>query len=207
LESGILNKYFPGLTAAQISQFEQLGPLYRDWNAKINVISRKDIENLYERHVLHSLAIGRIVNFKAGTRILDAGTGGGFPGIPLAILCPQAHFHLIDSTAKKLVVAASIASEIGLTNVTTGHARLEEYQGKYDFIVSRAVASLPSFINLVSHLISNNRTNDIPNGILYLKGGEIDNELESVNRDYFIFDLSNFFYEEFFLTKKLIHIY
>jgi 16S rRNA (guanine527-N7)-methyltransferase len=207
LESGIINKYFPTLTATQAGQFEKLGPLYREWNAKINVISRKDIDNLYERHVLHSLSIGKIISFRPGTKILDAGTGGGFPGIPLAILFPETHFHLVDSTAKKLVVAAGVAEATGLANVTTQHARLEELQGKFDFIVSRAVTALPEFTGLVSHLISNKNHNPIPNGILYLKGGEMEAELEALKREYTIFDLHNFFTEEFFLTKRLVHIY
>jgi 16S rRNA (guanine527-N7)-methyltransferase len=153
------------------------------------------------------MAIAKIISFRPGTKILDAGTGGGFPGIPLAILFPETHFHLIDSTAKKLVVAADIAYETGLKNVTTEHARLEAHQGKYDFVVSRAVASLPEFVSLVGHLISNKKVNAIPNGILYLKGGGIDEEVEALTRDYSIFDLCDFFKEEFFITKKLIHIY
>jgi len=207
LESGIILKYFPTLTAAQITQLEQLGKLYCEWNARINVISRKDIKNLYERHILHSLGIAKVADFKAGTRILDAGTGGGFPGIPLAILFPMVSFHLIDSTAKKLTVVQNIAAETGLNNITTEHGRIEDHRGLYDFIVSRAVTSLPEFIKLVRHLVAARNINMIPNGTLYLKGGDLKKELDMLNREYTIYDLSLFFEEEFFLTKKVIHIY
>lgn len=207
MESGIILKYFPTLTVAQITQFEQLGNLYHEWNARINVISRKDIENLYERHILHSLGIAKVADFKAGTSILDAGTGGGFPGIPLAILFPRVSFHLIDSTAKKLTVVQNIAAETGLNNITTEHGRIEDHRGLYDFIVSRAVTSLPEFIKLVRHLVAARNINMIPNGTLYLKGGDLKKELDLLNREYTIFDLSLFFEEEFFLTKKVIHIY
>jgi 16S rRNA (guanine527-N7)-methyltransferase len=202
-----ISRYFPQLSEHQVHQFEQLGPLYREWNARINVISRKDIENLYERHVLHSLGIAKVIDFMPGTKILDAGTGGGFPGIPLAILFPQAHFHLVDSTAKKLTVVKTISREIALKNISTEYSRLEVHRGVYDFIVSRAVTSLPEFFKLVSHLISDINKNAIPNGILYLKGGDVKNELELLNRKYKIIDLSTFFEEEFFLTKKVLHIY
>ena len=216
MESGIINEYFPLLTDVQKKQFEQLGALYREWNARINVISRKDIENLYERHVLHSLSIAKVIDFKPGTKILDAGTGGGFPGIPLAILFPQAHFHLVDSTAKKLTVVQNIAAETGLKNVTTEHSRLEDSRGLYDFIVCRAVASLPEFFRLVSHLIIYNNINVIPNGILYLKGGDINQELKGLGAwrqrgmgagKYTIYPLPDFFSEPFFSTKSLIHLF
>jgi len=211
-----ISRYFPQLSEHQVHQFEQLGPLYREWNARINVISRKDIDNLYERHVLHSLGIAKVINFRPGTNILDAGTGGGFPGIPLAILFPQAHFHLIDSTAKKLTVVQHIAGETGLNNITTEHCRLEDHRGVYDFIVSRAVTSLPEFAGLVTRFISDVNKNAIPNGILYLKGGDIDKELKSMEAwghggmeagKHSIYPLSDFFTEEFFLTKKVIYIY
>jgi len=168
----LIIRYFPNLSAQQVHQFELLGKLYPEWNAKINVISRKDIENLYERHVLHSLGIARVINFKPGTKILDAGTGGGFPGIPLAILFPEVHFHLVDSTAKKLAVVKAIAGETGLNNITTEHSRLEDHRGLYDFVVSRAVASLEEMVQWVWKNVKKDGVNDIENGILYLKGGE-----------------------------------
>ena len=199
--------YFPDLSPKQVKQFERLGALYRVWNERINVISRKDIDNLYERHILYSLGIARVMRFKPGTKILDAGTGGGFPGIPLAIMFPDAHFHLIDSTSKKLTVVNDIAAVVGLQNITTEHVRLEAHRGRYDFIVSRAVSSIPEFLTMVSHLLPAERKNSPDQGILYLKGGEVDNELKMAKRKYKVSELSQFFKEEFFSTKKLIHIY
>ena len=216
MNSELIIRYFPDLTATQLTQFEQLGPLYHGWNAKINVISRKDIANLYERHVLHSLGIAKAIEFLPGTKIMDAGTGGGFPGIPLAILFPMAHFHLIDSTAKKLTVVQNIAGELGLKNITTEHCRLEDHVGLYDFVISRAVASLDDIVHLVRKNIKKEGMNEIENGILYLKGGDVEKELESMEAwkrgigeewRYHIYALSDFFAEEFFLTKKLIHLY
>jgi 16S rRNA (guanine527-N7)-methyltransferase len=212
----LITRYFPSLTAAQIKQFEQLGPLYREWNANINVVSRQDIDNLYERHILYSLGIAKVIDFKPGTKILDAGTGGGFPGIPLAILFPQVHFHLIDSTAKKLTVVRQITAGTGLNNVETEHNRLEDHQGLYDFIISRAVASLDEMVNWVWKNIKKDGINELENGILYLKGGDINEELKSMEAwkrgsweagKHKIYPLSDFFTEEFFQTKKLIHIY
>ena len=213
-------------------QFERLGPLYREWNAKINVVSRKDIDNLYERHILHSLGIAKVINFRPGTKILDAGTGGGFPGIPLAILFPQVHFHLIDSTAKKLAVVQNIAEEAGVKNITTEHSRLEYHYGKYDFAISRAVAPLGEMVGLVCKNIKKDGINEIENGILYLKGGEVYEELNSGEAGkrgsgeagkrgsgevgkrgsgevgkYTIYKLSDFFAEPFFTTKFLIHLF
>jgi 16S rRNA (guanine527-N7)-methyltransferase len=223
LNTDLISRYFPKLTEAQIAQFEQLGSLYLDWNSKINVISRKDIDNLYERHILHSLAIAKIIEFRTGTKIMDAGTGGGFPGIPLAILFPEVHFHLIDSTAKKLTVVQNIADETGLKNITVEHSRLEDHREIYDFVVSRAVASMDAIVRLVWKNIKKDGINEIENGILYLKGGDVNEELKSMEAwghggkvpgklgsgeagNYTIYPLSDFFTEEFFQTKKLIHI-
>jgi 16S rRNA (guanine527-N7)-methyltransferase len=212
-------------------QFERLGPLYQEWNAKVNVVSRKDIDNLYERHVLHSLGIAKIIKFQPGTKILDAGTGGGFPGLPLAILFPEIDFHLVDSTAKKLIVVQNIAKEIGLSNITTEHSRLENHQGLYDFAVSRALASLGDMVRWVRKNIKRAEINELPNGLLYLRGGDVEPEVQNFAKSlklpipksfkqqisqspnhpilskYNIYLLSDFFKEEFFLTKKLIHLY
>jgi 16S rRNA (guanine527-N7)-methyltransferase len=229
LEFGILNRYFPDLSPAQLKQLEQLGPLYHEWNAKINVISRKDIDNLYERHVLHSMSIARAIKFKAGTTVLDAGTGGGFPGIPLAILFPDVYFHLADSTAKKLTVINAIAAETGLNNITTEHVRLEDHYKKYDFVVSRAVASLDEMVEWVWKNVKAVGFNDLPNGILYLKGGEagmqgggeagkrgtlepwnsgtIVGKQQKLPSDYTIYPLSDYFEEPFFLTKYIVHLF
>ncbi len=204
----ILEKYFPGLTESQHDMFRQLQPLYNDWNARINVISRKDLENLYERHILHSLAITKFTTFLPGTRLLDVGTGGGFPGIPLAIFFPDCHFTLIDSVAKKITVVNNIISELGLKNAETMVTRAESWKLSHDFILSRAVTSLPEFIALVKKNISKLSQNVLPNGILYLKGGDFDEELKKIKGyHYTVINLSHYFEEEFFETKKLIHIY
>jgi 16S rRNA (guanine527-N7)-methyltransferase len=215
LEFGIIQKYFPSLTAGQVEQFKQLGRLYPEWNAKINVISRQDIDNLFERHILHSLGIAKVLKFKPGTKILDAGTGGGFPGIPLAILFPDAQFHLVDSTAKKIAVVKAIAAETKLKNITAEHQRLERHLEKYDFIISRAVATLDQMVDWVFKNVRKDGFNSIPNGILYLKGGDFLEELKSMETgrqgdketEYDIYELSEFFSEPFFLTKKVIHIF
>jgi len=174
----IIKKYFPQLSAKQIEQFTALNALYHDWNAKINVISRKDIDNLYEHHVLHSLAIAKRINFREGTNILDFGTGGGFPGIPLAIFFPEANFKLIDGTGKKVRVAQEVANAIGLENVLPAHLRGEEEKGKFDFIVSRAVMPLPDLIKIVKKNIASDQHNVLPNGVIVLKGGNLDEELK-----------------------------
>ena len=200
-------KYFPNLSTLQLEQFEQLMELYHFWNARINVISRKDIENLELHHILHSLSIARIIRFKEGTYVLDAGTGGGLPGIPLAIFFPEVSFTLVDSVGKKIKVVEAICHELHLNNVEARQARVETLQEKYDFIVSRAVTTLPEFLNLTQTLIRRDAINFLPNGILYLKGGDIEEELFALDRRFHVYYLSNFFYEPFFETKKLVHIF
>ncbi|MBP6871726.1 MAG: 16S rRNA (guanine(527)-N(7))-methyltransferase RsmG [Bacteroidales bacterium] len=219
----LIGSHFPSLAAGQLDQFRQLGILYPEWNAKINVISRQDIDNLYERHILHSLGIAKVITFKPGTRILDAGTGGGFPGIPLAILFPDVHFHLVDSTAKKLMVVREIASAAGIANITVQHQRLEEHLNKYDFVVSRAVASLDQMVDWVFKNIKKDGFNDMINGILYLKGMETGEEynnrtIEQLNNrsgevagrrriEYQNYPLGNYFSAPFFETKAVVHLF
>ena len=202
----IIDKYFPELSPRQKEQFNNLDTLYREWNAKINVISRKDIDNLYEHHVLHSMAIARIVRFKPSTSILDFGTGGGFPGIPLAILFPECRFRLIDGTGKKVNVAAEIAKAIGLENVEAIHQRGEEEKGKFDFIVSRAVMPLPDLVKIVSKNISRKQHNSIANGILALKGGNLSEELKPYHKIVEVTPISQFFDEEWFREKSVIYL-
>ena len=202
----IIKKYFPELSNKQIAQFEQLSSLYREWNSRINVISRKDIDQLYERHVLHSLSIAKLIQFKKGTRILDAGTGGGFPGIPLSIMFPDTTFHLADSIAKKIKVVNAIKDELGLSNVIGWQSRVEEIRGKYDFIVSRAVTSMPVFYGWVKNSIRKESFNDIPNGILYLKGGDIVAEMKGLKKPKKIYPISDWFDEAFFETKIIVHL-
>ena len=202
----IITKYFPDLSARQKEQFQILGKLYPEWNQKINVISRKDIDNLYERHILHSLAIGKFMTPVAGTTILDMGTGGGFPGIPLAILWPHCRFHLIDRTGKKIKVASSIAAEAGLTNVTFQHGDIAECKEKFDYVVSRAVMQLDALIRLVRKNISRDSSNSFPNGLLCLKGGELKQETAVVRCPMIEVPLSDYFSEEFFKTKELIYV-
>jgi len=202
----IIKKYFPDLNSVQLGQFSALGKLYREWNAKINVISRKDIDHLYERHVLHSLGIAKVIRFKPGTRIMDVGTGGGFPGIPLAVLFPETEFLLIDSIAKKIKVVEGVAATTGLKNVKAFQCRAEEVRGKFDFIVSRAVTAFPKFVSLVGPRVSASQCNELPNGILYLKGGDFVNELEPFKDRVRLYKLSSFFSEEFFETKKVIYL-
>jgi 16S rRNA (guanine527-N7)-methyltransferase len=200
-------QYFPELTKSQQLQFEKLAPLYAEWNARINVISRKDMDHLYERHVLHSLGIAKIVTFKKGTRVLDVGTGGGFPGIPLAILFPEIQFNLVDSIGKKIKVVQAIAESLNLKNVIAQQSRAELYEGTYDFIVSRAVTSLPVFLTWVKNKISRQNNNAIDNGILYLKGGDLTAELSPLKTHYIVYHLSDYFEESFFETKKVVHLF
>ena len=201
----LIQKYFPNLTEEQISQFAALQELYKDWNLKINVVSRKDIEELYLRHVLHSMGIAKIVEFKPDARILDVGTGGGFPGIPLAILFPETHFHLVDSIGKKIKVVNEVVEGLQLKNVTTTNARVEEIKGNYDFIVSRAVAAMPTFVHWVKGKIAKTSRHELKNGILYLKGGDLNEELQDY-KSAKIYNLSEYFSEEFYETKKLVHL-
>ena len=202
----IIAKYFPDLSQKQFYQFEQLGELYQDWNAKINVISRKDIDELYVRHVLHSLGIAKVVEFKEETEILDIGTGGGFPGIPLAILFPKANFHLVDSIGKKIKVVQGIVESLKLTNVKASHARAEDISGKFDFVVSRAVTRVKPFYRWVKGKFNKASINDKKNGILFLKGGDLKEELLESKLRYKIFELEDYFEEEFFDTKKVVYI-
>lgn len=200
----IIRKYFPELTDAQLHQLEQLDGLYRDWNAKINVISRKDIDALYEHHILHSMAIAKAVNFRPGTEILDFGTGGGFPGIPLAILFPACRFKLIDGTGKKIRVAQEVCNAIGLKNCQPAHLRGEDEKGKYDFVVSRAVMPLPDLAKIVRKNISKTQRNATPNGIICLKGGELQAELQPFRNVVEVNPISTWFEEEWFKEKNVI---
>ena len=202
----LILKYFPDLTEEQKRQFAALYDLYLDWNSKINVISRKDIENLYEHHVPHSLGIAKVIRFRPGTQIMDLGTGGGFPGIPLAILFPEVYFHLVDSIGKKVRVASEIANSIGLKNVTFRHARAEEEKGKFDFVVSRAVMPLTDLLKIIRKNISSKQQNALPNGLICLKGGELGNETMPVKNKTTLWDLKEFFEEEFFETKKVVYV-
>ena len=202
----IITNYFTDLTDHQLEQLGHLGSLYEEWNSKINVISRKDIEQLYERHVLHSLAIAKIIQFKPGTTILDVGTGGGFPGIPLAILFPETSFTLIDAIGKKIKVVNEVATALNLQNLNARHVRVEELKQKFDFVVSRAVTAFPRFVDMVQSKVNNQNNNDLANGILYLKGGDFEDEIRPFGTLIKVYELSNFFQEEFFETKRLIHM-
>ncbi|MCK4288700.1 MAG: 16S rRNA (guanine(527)-N(7))-methyltransferase RsmG [Bacteroidales bacterium] len=200
-------KYFPDISGTQQQQFESLYKLYHNWNSMVNVISRKDIDHLYERHVLHSLSIAKVVRFKVYTEIMDAGTGGGFPGIPLAIMFPEAKFYLVDSIGKKIKVVKEISKALGLKNLKAEQIRVENVKQSYDFIVSRAVTNLPDFIRLSGYKFHKKSFNEISNGILYLKGGDFNDELKQINKKYELYNLADYFKEDFFNTKKLIHIY
>jgi len=205
-DAQVIYTYFPELTEDQKSKFDMLGSLYAEWNEKINVISRKDIDQLYTRHILHSLAIAKEVQFDAGTRILDIGTGGGFPGIPLAIMYPESDFLLVDSIGKKIKVVQEVAQAIGLSNLKAEHTRAEKVKGKFDFIVSRAVARTKMLFNWSAHLVKPSTHATQANGYYLLKGGDLDEELKELKRPYSISDISNHFEDPFFETKKVVHI-
>ncbi len=201
----ILTTYFNGLTDVQLHQFNKLGALYKEWNAQINVISRKDIDELYLRHVLHSLGIAKVQSFKSGSRILDVGTGGGFPGIPLAILFPDAQFYLVDSIGKKIKVVQEVANALELKNVKAEHIRAEKVKGEFDFIVSRAVTNMDDFVKWTRKKIVKKQNHELKNGILYLKGGDLTDELSNFPKAT-TYNLSDYFTEDFFGTKKVVHL-
>ncbi len=200
----IILKYFPNITPTQQEQFAKLQSLYEEWNAQINVISRKDIDLLYERHVLHSLGIAKVIQFNPQTNVLDVGCGGGFPGIPLAILFPETNFYLVDSIGKKIKVVNEVAQALGLKNVRAEHTRAEDVQDRYEYIVSRAVTEFPAFYRWVQNKISRKQFNTLPNGILYLKGGDLTEEFKDFKKRVVFYDLKDFFEEEFFETKKVV---
>lgn len=204
MSTTLLLKYFPDLTEKQLEQFDKLEDLYNEWNEKINVISRKDMESLYEKHILHSLAIAKVMEFAPGTKVLDIGTGGGFPGIPLAILFPEAEFTLIDSIGKKISVVNAVAEGVELKNVTAIHGRAEQLKEKFHFVVSRAVTQMPEFLKWLKGKFEKEQFNPKHNGILYLKGGDLAEELAGIKAE--IFNLKNYFDEEFFETKKVVYV-
>ena len=205
-DASILFNYFPDLTEKQKNQFVQLGSLYKDWNEKINVISRKDIDNLYINHILHSMAIAKVIQFKPGASILDVGTGGGFPGIPLAILFPETEFHLVDSIGKKITVVKEVASAIDLENMNADQIRAEQVKYKYDFVVSRAVTRMKEFYIWIHQKIKTESVHSLDNGILYLKGGDLEEEMNELKKRYSIYDLTEYFKEDFFQTKKIVYL-
>ncbi len=201
----LILKYFPDLTQDQIDKFTKLEALYQDWNLKINVVSRKDIDELYLRHVLHSLAIAKVINFKGGSKIMDVGTGGGFPGVPLAILFPECQFHLVDSINKKLNVVREVIAGCKIENVTVTHTRVEEVKDTYDFIVSRAVAAMPTFVHWVKGKIAKEQKHDIKNGIIYLKGGDLYKELGSYYRRVSVYNIRDYYPDPYFEEKKIVY--
>lgn len=206
MKSKIITKYFTDLNAQQLERFELLFSLYNDWNSQINVISRKDIDELYLKHILHSLAIAKVVDFKPGTQLLDVGTGGGFPGIPLAILYPNCQFYLVDSIGKKIKVVQEIANKLGLTNVIAQHKRAEEVTEQFDFIVTRAVTRISNFLPWVKGKVSSKNSNALKNGILFLKGGDVAEEIMESNKQAKIYSIANFFEEKFFETKVVVYM-
>ena len=201
-----IQSYFSNLSLNQIKQFEQLPALYEHWNAQINVVSRKDIDALLERHVLHSLGIAKVISFESGSNVLDVGTGGGFPGIPLAILFPDVNFYLVDSIGKKIKVVQAVADTLKLQNVRAEHQRAENVKEKFDFVVSRAVTRMPDFLKWIRKSFKKDCTNELPNGILYLKGGDLNDEMNSVDNYYNEYLLSDYFHEDFFSTKKVVYV-
>lgn len=205
-DSEIIFHYFPSLSERQKDQINQLGSLYKDWNDKINVVSRKDIENIYINHVLHSMGIAKVMSFNPKADVLDVGTGGGFPGIPLAILFPETHFHLVDSIGKKITVVSEVSKALGLKNVKAEQIRAEQIKGKYDFVVSRAVTRMKEFYGWVNNKIKDDSTHALDNGILYLKGGDLDEEMNELKCPYSIYNLSDYFKEEFFETKRVVYV-
>ncbi len=205
-DASFIFHHFPNLTEKQKKQIEQLGPLYKEWNDKINVVSRKDIENIYVNHVLHSLGIAKVISFKPGSEVLDVGTGGGFPGIPLAILFPETNFHLVDSIGKKITVVKEVSAALGLKNVRAEQIRAEEVRGKYDFVVSRAVTRMKEFYGWVNNKTKAESKNSLDNGILYLKGGDLDEEMNELKQPYSIYNLADYFKEEFFETKRVVYV-
>lgn len=202
----LILKYFPDLTESLIEKLTKLGPLYADWNDKINVISRKDMEHFYEKHVLHSLGIAKVIQFEPGTKVLDIGTGGGFPGIPLAIMFPETHFHLIDSTGKKINVVKDVAKQLKLSNVEAQQVRAEDLVRKYDFILSRAVTRFANILPWVKNKFKKEDFNELQNGLLLLKGGDVDEEMEERELSYVTYHLDDYFKEEFFKTKKVVYV-
>ena len=202
----IILKYFPDLTTEQQDKFSRLKPIYEEWNEKINVISRKDMEHFYEKHVLHSLGIAKVIQFEPGTKILDIGTGGGFPGIPLAILFPDTHFHLVDSIGKKITVVKDVARQLKLSNVEAQQTRAEDLVRRYDFIISRAVTRFANFLPWVKGKFKREDFNEFQNGMLLLKGGDVDEEMEERNLAYVSYHLEDYFKEEFFETKKVVYV-
>jgi 16S rRNA (guanine527-N7)-methyltransferase len=204
-DSSVILKYFPDLSENQILQFNQLGYLYKDWNSQINVISRKDIDDLYLKHILHSLSVAKVIQFKEKTKVLDVGTGGGFPGIPLAILFPECDFVLVDSIGKKIKVVKEVVNKIGLINVKAYHKRAEEVNDKFDFVVTRAVARIAKLIPWIKGKLSSESFNELKNGVLFLKGGDLTDEIEESKKKMEIYPLSNYFNEEFFETKMVLY--